>query len=395
MGRRWLSPTNDNYSCWWTTTSIVGRQPAAPSRHPNHSASHPLQNKPGIEDAVHNIARSGQVRGPVWEPIATSVVEQLLPKMVGADVQTLNFRRGNLEHDGRLSDKTVVSIKSFGGMGHKKQLEHAAFQLSRIKKRESALLVIGHEASIADKLRDYDWAGLEKRADRALSVMLIDHKTLKATAAYGWPAGTKAPEFVPPSAPPELQVKSVGAIRSPRQAADKKEATLTLARNVSQLLRAVSEGKFSSRYHELAKRALNALEGVSRHRLALIELSTSGEQWGAMRVAGALSAAMSLRRGGIAVSSLSQNARWWMINLTSGERARVHVAVGDKVNAFNKDIRSAIETGESAPHRLIVAHEAGRQPNSRALRKLQESAPDAELFLHEIGSGRLRPYQTQ
>jgi hypothetical protein len=41
MGRRWLSPTNDNYSCWWTTTSIVGRQPAAPSRHPNHSASHP------------------------------------------------------------------------------------------------------------------------------------------------------------------------------------------------------------------------------------------------------------------------------------------------------------------------------------------------------------------
>jgi hypothetical protein len=47
MGRRWLSPTNDNYSCWWTTTSIVGRQPAAPSRHPNHSASHPQ--KPGAD----------------------------------------------------------------------------------------------------------------------------------------------------------------------------------------------------------------------------------------------------------------------------------------------------------------------------------------------------------
>jgi hypothetical protein len=30
MGRRWLSPTNDNYSCWWTTTSIVGRQPRRP-----------------------------------------------------------------------------------------------------------------------------------------------------------------------------------------------------------------------------------------------------------------------------------------------------------------------------------------------------------------------------
>jgi hypothetical protein len=53
MGRRWLSPTNDNYSCWWTTTSIVGRQPAAPSRHPNHSASHPCTHR--LSDGLRNV----------------------------------------------------------------------------------------------------------------------------------------------------------------------------------------------------------------------------------------------------------------------------------------------------------------------------------------------------
>jgi hypothetical protein len=59
MGRRWLSPTNDNYSCWWTTTSIVGRQPAAPSRHPNHSASHPR-----LTLAVDNEALKTNVASP-------------------------------------------------------------------------------------------------------------------------------------------------------------------------------------------------------------------------------------------------------------------------------------------------------------------------------------------
>jgi hypothetical protein len=57
MGRRWLSPTNDNYSCWWTTTSIVGRQPAAPSRHPNHSASHPNSTDgcPSYAGSLHSV----------------------------------------------------------------------------------------------------------------------------------------------------------------------------------------------------------------------------------------------------------------------------------------------------------------------------------------------------
>jgi serine/threonine protein kinase len=66
MGRRWLSPTNDNYSCWWTTTSIVGRQPAAPSRHPNHSASHPKLLDFGIAKATSNLSSEiGVLKGKV------------------------------------------------------------------------------------------------------------------------------------------------------------------------------------------------------------------------------------------------------------------------------------------------------------------------------------------
>jgi hypothetical protein len=71
--------------------------------------------------------------------------------------------------------------------------------------------------------------------------------------------------------------------------------------------------------------------------------------------------------------------------MVKGGQTRVHVVTDSEPKAIGKNPKASQVLAKT----LIVAHPAGVRPHPQVIASLCATAPQAQLFLHELGSDRL------
>ena len=366
--------------------------------------------KPGLGEVLSSIASTLQVRGRVFEVVASGVLDKALPSLLNTELERMSYVRQagkgskGVEEDGRLSDGTIVSIKSFGGKRFVPQLEAAARQLKRhLKADESALLVVGHEPKLSEALHAYDWKGMEQGLGRgrSLRVMLIDHRSLVPELLHGAPSiGPSV--AVSPGRLPKVAAKGAGATlqvakpkREQRQedrpggAAQVPSGAAGSLAALGKLVEGVEANPWAVPFQPFVDGLLERLPKFRGKGTLLTRLSQARDRAEVQRAVAALGAAQAL---GKEVVSIKPEARWWDVFLATGRRVQVHLLSRGGAGALKKDI-AALEAvpDKGRISKLVVAHAEGQRPSVQALERLQAVLPRAQLLLHVLGREGLSP----